>query len=249
MSRSRDVLRVVARPHPNLLTAVLDSGPTHASAFTLNTDGTFSYTHDDSENFVDSFTYHVNDTANISGTVTVNITINPVNDNDPVGLADSATVDEGGTVTLLDSAGADLVPVIYDSTIKGRTAKKSAGLQHSVLASKPTSLLVDYLRRDDEFRQRTVQVTLQDSHDEVVRVARGDAFGITRRTEMVRSDGRYGATECPGPCRRKYRNPSLLPSVRGAHTSYRRPGLLPGGSACRSLIYKCKRTFIDNSIT
>ena len=53
------------------------SGPSYASAFTLNPDGTFSYTHDDSENFSDSFTYTLSDAnggATSTGTVTINIT-------------------------------------------------------------------------------------------------------------------------------------------------------------------------------
>jgi type IV pilus assembly protein PilY1 len=57
------------------------SGPSHASAFTLNADGTFSYTHDGSENFSDSFTYELQD-ANGGPTDTAVVTVNitPVND-------------------------------------------------------------------------------------------------------------------------------------------------------------------------
>ncbi|MEZ5738427.1 MAG: Ig-like domain-containing protein [Burkholderiaceae bacterium] len=44
---------------PNDLLTSIGTGPAFASGFTLNTDGTFSYTHDGSENFTDSFTYIV----------------------------------------------------------------------------------------------------------------------------------------------------------------------------------------------
>ena len=82
------------------LTAVLVAGPAHGN-LTLNGNGTFSYTHDDSEVFTDSFTYHVTDAGNhTSNTATVSITITPVNDNTPVANADSITVAEGGTVTV-----------------------------------------------------------------------------------------------------------------------------------------------------
>ena len=82
------------------LTAVLDVAPAHAASFTLNSDGTFSYQHDDSENFTASFTYHVHDGANNSGTVTVSITITPVNDNAPVATDDAYSVDEDNTLTV-----------------------------------------------------------------------------------------------------------------------------------------------------
>ena len=79
------------------------SGPAHGS-LTLSADGTFSYTHDDSENFTDSFTYHANDGVNDSNVATVTITITPVNDA-PVGVADGYTVDEGATLTTSDLDG------------------------------------------------------------------------------------------------------------------------------------------------
>ena len=73
---------------------------------TLNTDGTFSYTHDGSETTTDSFTYTVDDSAGATSNVaTVSITVTPVND-DPVANDDSITVDEGGTATVLDSTEA-----------------------------------------------------------------------------------------------------------------------------------------------
>ena len=56
---------------------------THGSV-TVNANGTFSYTHDGSENFTDSFTDTVFDGVNTSSAATVSIAINPVNDNTPV---------------------------------------------------------------------------------------------------------------------------------------------------------------------
>ena len=73
---------------------------------TLNTDGTFSYTHDGSETTTDSFTYTVDDSAGATSNVaTVSITVTPVND-DPGANDDAITVDEGGTATVLDSTEA-----------------------------------------------------------------------------------------------------------------------------------------------
>ena len=72
------------------------TGPSHGG-LTLNADGTFSYTHDGSENFTDSFVYRVEDAAGNCATATVNITITPVNDNAPTCHDKSFTVNEGGT--------------------------------------------------------------------------------------------------------------------------------------------------------
>ena len=87
------------------LSAVLVSGPSSASAFTLNADGSFSYTHDGSETTSDSFTYQANDGTAPSNTATVTITITPVND-PPVAVDDSYSgVAEGGTLTVDTTSG------------------------------------------------------------------------------------------------------------------------------------------------
>ena len=61
------------------------SGPNFGTLI-LNSDGTFQYTHDGSENFSDSFVYELLDAdGGVTDTATVSITITPVNDNDPGG--------------------------------------------------------------------------------------------------------------------------------------------------------------------
>ncbi|MEM7466855.1 MAG: Ig-like domain-containing protein, partial [Pseudomonadota bacterium] len=92
------------------LTVTVGSGPSFASSFVLNADGTFSYTHNGTENFVDSFTYIVSDAnGGLTDTGTVSITINPINDNDPVASNDSITVNEGGTAFILDSTATSVL--------------------------------------------------------------------------------------------------------------------------------------------
>ncbi|MEW8067053.1 MAG: Ig-like domain-containing protein, partial [Candidatus Thiodiazotropha endolucinida] len=71
-------------------------------ALTLNSDGTFSYTHDGSENFTDSFIYRITDNDGETSDTTVAINVTPVSDTTPVANADSITVAEGGTATTLD---------------------------------------------------------------------------------------------------------------------------------------------------
>jgi VCBS repeat-containing protein len=86
----------------NSLTATLvGTGPSHDSSFTFNSDGSFVYTHDGSETTSDSFTYKANDGTVDSNTVTVTITIVPVDD-PPTAVDDSATVQEDDSATAID---------------------------------------------------------------------------------------------------------------------------------------------------
>jgi len=82
----------VDTPHSSL-TAVLVSGPSNASSFTLNADGSFSYTPNTNFNGSDSFQYKANDGSLDSNTVTVSLTINAVNDA-PVAVADAYSTAE-----------------------------------------------------------------------------------------------------------------------------------------------------------
>jgi VCBS repeat-containing protein len=62
------------------LSAAVVSGPAHAVSFTLNTDGSFIYTHDGSETNSDSFTYEVSDDNGGTAQATVSLTVTPIND-------------------------------------------------------------------------------------------------------------------------------------------------------------------------
>ncbi len=84
---------------PNdVLTYALVSGPTHG-VLTVQADGTYSYTHDGSENFADAFIYSVTDANGATAQATVTLTITPVNDNTPIAQAGTATLVVGGSVT------------------------------------------------------------------------------------------------------------------------------------------------------
>jgi YD repeat-containing protein len=61
------------------ITAVLVSGPSNGT-LALNSDGSFTYTPNPNYNGADSFTYTAGDNELSSGTTTVSITVNPVND-------------------------------------------------------------------------------------------------------------------------------------------------------------------------
>jgi len=79
------------------------AGPSFG-ALTLNADGTFSYTHDGSENFSDGFTYEVSDAVGNTDTAIVSITITPVNDAPSfVNLDATPTFVEDGPAVVLDA--------------------------------------------------------------------------------------------------------------------------------------------------
>jgi large repetitive protein len=80
------------------LSAVLVNGPAHG-ALTLNADGSFTYTPQGNYNGPDSFTYKASDGSLQSGTATVTITVNAVNDA-PVAAGDSYALDEDTTLTV-----------------------------------------------------------------------------------------------------------------------------------------------------
>mgnify|MGYP003323164773 FL=1 len=69
----------------------------------LNSDGSFEYTHDDSENFIDVYTYLLHDgECSNWDTVTVTIRIDPVPDTPPVAVEDSyGCIDEGSFIQTL----------------------------------------------------------------------------------------------------------------------------------------------------
>ncbi len=67
--------------------------------------GLLQYVHDGSETTADAFTVTVSDGLAGAGPVTVNVAVSPVNDNAPVGAADSYRVAEGGTLTVAAATG------------------------------------------------------------------------------------------------------------------------------------------------
>ncbi|HEX2394134.1 MAG TPA: Ig-like domain-containing protein, partial [Bacteroidales bacterium] len=84
------------------LSAVLVSGPAYSTSFSLNEDGSFSYSHNGNETGEDSFTYHAWDGTGYSNTVTVTITINPLNDPPVVTDIPGQTISEGSTFATID---------------------------------------------------------------------------------------------------------------------------------------------------
>ena len=99
------------------LTAVLVSGPSNAASFSLNADGSFSYTPNQDFNGTDTFTYKANDGQLDSNTTTVTITVNAVNDA-PTVVGESFVTSEGVPFTA-ELALNDLL--LNDTDIEGDT--------------------------------------------------------------------------------------------------------------------------------
>ena len=70
----------------------------------FSSDGSFEYNPNRDFNGSDLFTYSVSDGVLVSDTATVSITINPGND-DPIGVSESYSVDEGSTLTVNSNNG------------------------------------------------------------------------------------------------------------------------------------------------
>lgn len=81
------------------ISAVLDAKPVNGT-LTLNTDGSFTYLPNLNFNGTDSFTYHASDGKLSSSSMTVTITVQPIND-PPVTVKDSYTTDEDQVLTII----------------------------------------------------------------------------------------------------------------------------------------------------
>ncbi len=93
--------------HPtSTLTAQIISNPANADSFSLNPDGSFSYTPKPNFNGIDRFTYvAIDPLGGASNTAIVSLTITPVNDA-PVAVNDGVyTASAGGTLTVSSTNG------------------------------------------------------------------------------------------------------------------------------------------------
>jgi hypothetical protein len=117
-------------PDNDPLTAVLVSGPQHSVSFALDPNGSFSYVPDPDFNGSDSFTYRASDGTLSSGTVSVTITVNPVNDAPSFGLA-------GSNIDVPADAGPQSVPNWATNISPGPSNEAGQSVQFDVSNDNP----------------------------------------------------------------------------------------------------------------
>lgn len=108
-------------PESAELTYILVDAPLYGT-LTFNSDGTYTYIHDGSEHFDDSFTFYVNDGVLDSTTATVTLTITPSNDI-PSGEPQTINLTSGepyeGQLEGTDPEGDDITFEMEDEPLEG----------------------------------------------------------------------------------------------------------------------------------
>ena len=145
----------------SIIAQVIDT-PINSSSFSLQSSGTFSYTHDGSETTTDLFTYRTFDNIDTGNTVTVTIQITPINDCPTVAspLLD-VTVQEDAPDTVISVASVfedvDRVGGIPDN-LSYSVTHTGAGIATVTLNT--TTITMDYI--DDQTGSFVVTVTVDD---------------------------------------------------------------------------------------
>tara|TARA_B100000575_G_scaffold46385_1_gene33544 strand:+ start:3031 stop:9417 length:6387 start_codon:yes stop_codon:yes gene_type:complete len=175
-SGSNNLLSNDSDPDGDAMIAQLVNSPLNSSSFSLQTSGTFSYTHDGTETTTDSFTYRAFDGTDPGNTVTVTIQIDPKNDCPTVANPSSdVTVQEDAPNTVISVASVfedvDRVGGIPDN-LSYSVTHTGAGIATVTLNT--TTITIDYI--DDQTGSFVVTVTVDDGAgcDTV-----NDAFSVT----------------------------------------------------------------------
>ncbi len=182
------------------LTSILVTDVTNGT-LTLNADGSFTYIHDGSETTADSFEYKVNDGTVDGNTVTVSITINPINEA-PVAVADSYTFDEGSTNDIdnvsgvlnndSDSDGDPITAILVTDVSNGTlTLNADGSFTYTHDGSETLSDSFDYKVNDGTIDGNTVTVSIAITpvNDEPVSTSNSYTFDEGSNNSVAASDG------------------------------------------------------------
>ena len=180
------------------LVAIGVSSPTNGT-ITINPDGTFTYVHDGSDTTTDTFSYKVNDGTADGNTVTITITINPVND-PPVAVGESLVVDEAGTVTLTTTGSSTLLDndsdaegdaitavVVSNPTYGALTLNANGTFSYVHDGSETTSDTFTYAANDGTINGNaaTVTITINPINDPPVTVVGSDTLSSMKPVRLL----------------------------------------------------------------
>jgi VCBS repeat-containing protein/predicted outer membrane repeat protein len=181
------VLRNDSDPDGDTLSVASWTNPTRSQAFTMNSDGTFSYTPQANFSGTDSFTYRLTDGTNVLAPVTVTLTVQSVNDapttvnvssSSFAGYTNAAVI---GNVTVTDPDAGDTHTITVSDTrfeiVSGQLKLKS-GVQINPIAE-PTVTL-DLVATDSSGAGRRVTTTLT-----TIDINTSPALSITAITSSV----------------------------------------------------------------
>lgn len=176
------------------LTAVLATGPANAAAFTLNADGSFSYTPNAGATS-DSFTYMANDGTVNSAPVTVTITVDPVPNTAPVAVNDSGyTVTEGSILSVAaagvlandtDADGNALTAVLVTSPTGGSVTLNADGSFSYTPNAGTTTDSFTYMANDGLANSNVATVSITVTPLNAAPVTADDAYSVTEGTTLT----------------------------------------------------------------
>jgi|CXWL01.1.fsa_nt_gi VCBS repeat-containing protein len=174
-------------PQNTPITAILDTDVTHG-LLTLNADGSFSYTPASNYNGTDSFTYKVTDGTNLSGAVTVVLTINPINDA-PVAQADTASVSMSASIAIpvlvndSDPESSPLTPVVDSNPVNGTVSVNLDGtILYTHNGSQTAADNFTYHVSDGDLISNTVSVSITVTPPALAAVA--DSYNTSEDTPL-----------------------------------------------------------------
>ena len=185
------------------LTAVLVSDVSNGT-LSLNADGSFIYTPDENFNGADSFTYTPNDGTTDGAAVTVDITVNAVNDAPTITAIDAGTVSEDDavqTINLLagaNDAEGDTLSVI-NITVTDENGDNVAFTDNGdgTISIDPDQF-GDVLNEGDS-RTVTVNYAVSDGAEETANTATLVVSGVDDNTAPVAVDDNITGASAPVP--------------------------------------------------
>jgi VCBS repeat-containing protein len=248
-------------PHGSL-TAIQVIGPAHASSFTLNADGSFTYTPNANFNGSDSFTYKANDGALDSNTVTVSITINAINDA-PVAVNDSASVLAGQTVAasapgvLANDTDVENDPLTA-AIVTGPTHASSftffadGSYSYTHNNDSATSDTFTYKANDGSLDSNVATVTINIQHNQSP-TAVADSYSVNRNGSLSKTAVNGVLANDTDPENDALTAIKVSDPTHGTVTTFNADGSFtytptPGYAGSDSFTYKANDTFSDSNV-